>query len=730
VLNAQVPADYDGLHPNPEQLTRRLVQEQQQQEPYGLGLKMDPESTIGLLTAASMRTLKTASRRVPSVHSATSDDVEGIDDVVVDAIVTAGLSNARAAGADADYFLFCDDDDNDSNNNEDDNDKHSSPSTTDKKKSDQQKTPGNHQHHLHRRLNNKASRWNAARTTTRPPPPRPPGTVNTIVITNAVLDTSALVEAYAVAVEAKCAACAELGVVCAKSSSSSSTALGSNNNIQLAQGTGTDVLVLICATANSSNTTTTTTNGNNRNRSSNRNSSGHHRRRCCRQQRVQHAGKHTIFAEMVGQAVREATRESILTNIHHLHGNYYFYIWLQWKRRIVNMLLLRCARPSIPANPNMPVPWAPASVLTIGCGAVVLAFMALTARLLCHYASVIIAVIAWDRCLGELPLCIHPVCLVGSWISFIVSKCPNRTFTNPVLGFTGGWAILISTVFVSLTTIWVMQNAANALAAWFVQISAASRWAAENGRRVEIVTNFVVWLLEVAVVKSATSLQLLCTLALQMAKFLERRQINEARAQLSWLCSRDPSNLNASELAAGTLESLAENLSDGFVAPFCFYIAFGPLGAWGYRVVNTLDSRIGYHGKYEWFGKPSARLDDLLNLAPARITALLLCLATVNVIGCSSARDGWRVAWRDCSQCESPNAGWPMAAMAGLLGVTLEKTGEYSLGRYGGGCGIATSAPPSPLPTPQSIRAGHQVAQLAGGLAALIAVVLCSYFHG
>ncbi len=96
-----------------------------------------------------------------------------------------------------------------------------------------------------------------------------------------------------------------------------------------------------------------------------------------------------------------------------------------------------------------------------------------------------------------------------------------------------------------------------------------------------------------------------------MAHYLKRGQIDEARTQLAWLCSRDASELGSSDLAGATLESLAENLSDGFIAPVFWYVLLGPMGALGYRIINTLDSRIGYRGKYEWFRKTSARLDDL-----------------------------------------------------------------------------------------------------------------------
>jgi adenosylcobinamide-phosphate synthase len=114
------------------------------------------------------------------------------------------------------------------------------------------------------------------------------------------------------------------------------------------------------------------------------------------------------------------------------------------------------------------------------------------------------------------------------------------------------------------------------------------------------------------------------------------------------------------------------------VAPLLFFACFGVPGALAYRAVNTLDAMIGYHGRYEYLGKASARLDDLLNLVPARLTAALLLVAGA-LLG-HDVRRGWRILRRDGGRTESPNAGRPMAAMAGLLGVRLEKQGHYRLG--------------------------------------------------
>jgi adenosylcobinamide-phosphate synthase len=109
-----------------------------------------------------------------------------------------------------------------------------------------------------------------------------------------------------------------------------------------------------------------------------------------------------------------------------------------------------------------------------------------------------------------------------------------------------------------------------------------------------------------------------------------------------------------------------------------YYLIFGVPGAIAYRAVNTLDAMLGYHGEYEYRGKFAARLDDVLNYIPARITALLLVLAAFlsRQNGCRA----WRTARREHGRTESPNAGWPMAAAAGALGGCLEKDGAYTLG--------------------------------------------------
>jgi adenosylcobinamide-phosphate synthase len=154
-------------------------------------------------------------------------------------------------------------------------------------------------------------------------------------------------------------------------------------------------------------------------------------------------------------------------------------------------------------------------------------------------------------------------------------------------------------------------------------------------------------------------------------------EIEAARRGLRSLVSRDTSELGAGPVAAAAIESLAENLTDSVVAPLLAFALFGLPGACAYRAINTLDSMIGYRGRYEWLGKSAACLDDLVNLFPARLSALLIAAAAPLAGG--TARAALRTAHRDHWRTASPNAGWTMAAMAGALGVRLEKRGHYLL---------------------------------------------------
>jgi len=164
---------------------------------------------------------------------------------------------------------------------------------------------------------------------------------------------------------------------------------------------------------------------------------------------------------------------------------------------------------------------------------------------------------------------------------------------------------------------------------------------------------------------------------------LERHDLDQARHLLSWhLVSRNTDALSADEVAGAAIASLAENLSDSVVGPLMAYRLGGLPAAYAYRFVNTADAMLGYRTpELEWFGKSAARSDDVLNLLPARVSAPLLALAAPCAM--ASPWKALRCGIRDASRTPSPNGGWPMATMAGALGIRLEKRGLYVLNAEG-----------------------------------------------
>jgi|TARA_B100000809_G_scaffold188690_1_gene187078 adenosylcobinamide-phosphate synthase len=179
--------------------------------------------------------------------------------------------------------------------------------------------------------------------------------------------------------------------------------------------------------------------------------------------------------------------------------------------------------------------------------------------------------------------------------------------------------------------------------------------------------------------KTTFSVKMLHQTAARVRELLTAGDMAGVRAQMSSLVSRDPSQLTAEGATAATVESVSENIADSIIGPWLAFALFGLPGAVAYRAINTLDSMIGYHGRYEYLGKASARFDDLVNLIPSRLAGLLLVIASLVLPG-QKASDAWRIMLRDHGKTESPNAGWTMSGMAGALGVELEKADHYRLG--------------------------------------------------
>lgn len=277
-----------------------------------------------------------------------------------------------------------------------------------------------------------------------------------------------------------------------------------------------------------------------------------------------------------------------------------------------------------------------------------------------------------DTAFGDPPNAVHPVVLVGRVAALARRLAPGGTRRRRAYGIAMALGITLACTF-----------AAGAV---------ERRWPRILGGRA--VGGAV--LLDLA-----TSRRALMRRAGEVADALDAGDLDEARRLLAYhLVSRDTSNLDTSEVAAAAVESVAENLHDGVIAPWCVAAIGGAPAAWSYRAMNTLDSLWGYHEPFlEELGMGAARLDDVLNLVPARLSAAAICVAAAGVGG--DASRAWQTWRRDASLTSSPNAGHPMAAMAGALGVVLAKHGQYELGVGGrpataeeirGACRIADRA--------------------------------------
>ena len=273
-----------------------------------------------------------------------------------------------------------------------------------------------------------------------------------------------------------------------------------------------------------------------------------------------------------------------------------------------------------------------------------------------------------DRTLGEPPARIHPVVWIGATTNRLLRFAPRSGAARQLLF---GGAIALGVTLLSGWLVWLLFSCA--VPAAIAAVGAPSATSPGGGALALLDLAARAWVLKTLFAVSA-----LGDAARAVRDALARHDLRAARDGLASLCSRDPAEFDEEALAAATIESVAENASDSIVAPLLCFLVLGLPATACYRAINTLDAMIGYRGRFEHLGKVTARLDDLANLIPARVTALLL-LAGGALTG-ADARSGWRVLRRDAGRTPSPNAGWPMAAMAGLLGVALEKAGHYRLG--------------------------------------------------
>ena len=265
--------------------------------------------------------------------------------------------------------------------------------------------------------------------------------------------------------------------------------------------------------------------------------------------------------------------------------------------------------------------------------------------------AVLALAVVIDLALGELPAKFHPTVWMGRSVEFVQKLAPR---TGPGALVAGGVIALV------VPGLWV----------------AAAFFAVQGLQDAHQLAYIIVGAI---LLKATFAIRMLHQAAAEVRRPLAAGDVAKARVGLRSLVSRDPAGLSPQQTAAATVESVSENIADSICGPWLFFALFGLPGAVAYRVINTMDSMIGYHGEYELLGKASARLDDMVNLIPARLSGLLLVLASAFLPG-QRAAGAWRIMWRDHARTESPNAGWTMSGMAGALGVELEKVGHYRLG--------------------------------------------------
>ena len=184
------------------------------------------------------------------------------------------------------------------------------------------------------------------------------------------------------------------------------------------------------------------------------------------------------------------------------------------------------------------------------------------------------------------------------------------------------------------------------------------------------------WVLEAVIASTLLAFRGLRDHAGAVARGLEH-SLAAGREAVSHIVGRDPASLDEAGVARGAVESVAENFSDGVVAPLFWYALAGLPGLFAYKAVNTLDSMIGHRTeRYRHFGTAAARLDDLVNWLPARLAGLYFVAAACLLPGANGAR-AWRVMIRDAGKHRSPNAGWQEAAVAGALDLALAGPRRY-----------------------------------------------------
>ncbi|HUK84515.1 MAG TPA: cobalamin biosynthesis protein [Candidatus Acidoferrum sp.] len=310
--------------------------------------------------------------------------------------------------------------------------------------------------------------------------------------------------------------------------------------------------------------------------------------------------------------------------------------------------------------------------------------------------SVLIFVVAFliDVILGEYPDRIHPTVGIGKLIAYLKPKTKN---VNPKIEKVNGVLLAITVILIVSIPVFILL--------FWLRTSFGS----------------IPYIIVGAILFKATfAVKGMGHYTKPIASALKKNDLAEARKWLPFIVRRDPNTLSEKQIVSAAVESIAESTVDGITAPFFFFAIFGVPGAFAYRVVNTLDSMVGYkdveNKNIGWF---SAKLDTITNYIPARLTAYLIIAAAF--LQRENCHESWRILQRDKRKTVSVNAGWTISAMAGALDTQLEKQGHYALGDDHG---------ISPNHIPRALRMMTLTAVLFGIIVVLPILALRVYVFG
>jgi len=252
-----------------------------------------------------------------------------------------------------------------------------------------------------------------------------------------------------------------------------------------------------------------------------------------------------------------------------------------------------------------------------------------------------------DLLLGDPEWLYHPVCIIGKYISFMEKRLRRR-----------GGNLRRSAVFLTASTVLLTMATAAALL-WLLSLL---------GRIPLLIGMSLLNWMGIAVTCMAKE-------ARGVAKALDNG-VEAGRKQVARIVGRDTQRLSEEEIIKATVETVAENTTDGVISPLLYAAIGGPVLLWGFKAASTLDSMVGYlDEKYRDIGWSSAKLDDVFNFIPARITAVLMCVAAF--LTGMDGKNAWRILRRDHANHKSPNCAWSESAAAGAMHIQLGGTHDY-----------------------------------------------------